>query len=434
MKKLYLEHPKSHELLKELSFCVFDLETTGGNHDYDKIIEIGLVKIKNLEIVDHTDYLINPEIEIPPFIQKLTAITSLDVEGCPVIEEVIDDIIDFMEDAVLVAHNTSFDVPFFNSVLARLGKKTLNNKTICTNLMTKHLMPNLLNSNLHYMSNIFGIEHKKAHRALGDAMATAKLLLKYLDIFVCKDISRINHLYYPKSSYQLDYVHYENKSEMDTILEKIHSLKSPALIVLKGTQGKVLFAFPCFKRDRGKEIIVENIKRHDWSRITLKLYGSFLEVLVHLGEIFNKIKLDVRQEIINHLEDVCLPAKGERGKARFSDDFVLVHHLVPEQMVILPVGNFNQRNRLVFRYPGHEKKLLHYIKRHQGSRASAGRSDALLKDFVLKYLAKAKSEKKERLFVFKRKAALGDFKRFQRQLGRFLKNNPNPHNYPHYYI
>ena len=125
MAKLSTNHPKAHEIMSNISFCVFDLETTGGHHDYDKIIEIGLVKIKKLEVVDQVDYLLNPEIEIPEFIQKLTTITSLDVEGCPVIEEVIDDIIDFMGDSILVAHNTSFDVPFFNSVLTRLGKKAV---------------------------------------------------------------------------------------------------------------------------------------------------------------------------------------------------------------------------------------------------------------------------------------------------------------------
>ena len=434
MKKLSLEHPKAHSLMKELSFCVFDLETTGGNHDYDKIIEIGLVKIKGLEIVDSTDYLINPEIEIPAFIQKLTAITSLDVEGCPVIEEVIDDILEFMEDSILVAHNTSFDVPFFNSVLKRLGKKMLDNKAICTNLMTKHLMPNLLNSNLHYMSNIFNIEHRKSHRALNDAMATAKLLLKYLEIFISKDISRVNQLYYPRNRYQLDCAHYTDKNEADAILAKIHSLKCPALVTIKGAQGKILFTFPCFKKEKGKAIIKTKIMEEDWTRISLVLYGSLLEVLIHLGEVFSKIKKDVREEIISSLEEICFSGKSPGEKVRFAEDFVVAHHLVPEQMIILPVGNFNHRYRLVFRYPGHEKKLLHYIKKHRDGRANLGFSDPMLKDFVLRYLAQAKARKSGELLVFKRRVALGDFKRFQRTLGRYLKNSPNPHHYPHYYV
>ena len=122
-----------------------------------RLLKLDWLKLKTFEIIDQNDYLINPEIDIPPFIQKLTDITPLDVEGCPTIEEVIDDILEFMGDSILVAHNTSFDVPFLNSVLRRLGKDELDNKSVCTNLMTKYLIPNLLNSNLHYMSKIFDL-------------------------------------------------------------------------------------------------------------------------------------------------------------------------------------------------------------------------------------------------------------------------------------
>ena len=71
----------SEKLLKSLSFCVIDLETTGGNQNYDKIIEIGLVKIDQLNIVDEKNILIDPEIPIPDFIQKLTSIKEKDIEG-----------------------------------------------------------------------------------------------------------------------------------------------------------------------------------------------------------------------------------------------------------------------------------------------------------------------------------------------------------------
>lgn len=101
------------ELVKSLKFCIFDLETTGGNHKTDKIIEIGLVKVENLEITKTKNFLIQPEMKIPDFIQKLTTITQSDVKLAPIIEDVIDEILEFMDDSILVAHNTSFDVPFF---------------------------------------------------------------------------------------------------------------------------------------------------------------------------------------------------------------------------------------------------------------------------------------------------------------------------------
>ena len=148
----------SCQLLNDLSFCVFDLETTGGSHLHDKIIEIGLVKIENLKITTHKSFLIQPEIHIPDFIQKLTSIRESDVNDAPLIEHVIDEILEFMGDSILVAHNTSFDVPFFNSVLRRLNRPELKNKSICTNLMTKYMIPNLLSSNLNYMCKIFDLK------------------------------------------------------------------------------------------------------------------------------------------------------------------------------------------------------------------------------------------------------------------------------------
>ena len=78
----------SKNLIKNLNFCVFDLETTGGNQKTDNIIEIGLVKVTNLKIVDQKTFLIKPIIKIPEFIQKLTSISEEDVVDAPFIEEV----------------------------------------------------------------------------------------------------------------------------------------------------------------------------------------------------------------------------------------------------------------------------------------------------------------------------------------------------------
>jgi DNA polymerase-3 subunit alpha (Gram-positive type) len=154
----------SHELLKSLNFCVIDLETTGGNPETDRIIEIGMVKIENLKLTEEQNFLVNPEKEIPEFIQKLTGIKSADVAHSPKIEEIIDEIVQFVGDSILVAHNTSFDIPFLNGTLKKLGRPTLENKVICTNIMTKYLIPDIMSSNLTYMSQIFNIEHLLVHQ------------------------------------------------------------------------------------------------------------------------------------------------------------------------------------------------------------------------------------------------------------------------------
>ena len=262
--RIFEEHDKtsleeqSTKLLKDIDFCVFDLETTGGNHSRDKIIEIGLIKVQNLKIIEKKHFLINPEIKIPDFIQKLTSISQKDVSSCPKINEVIDDILNFMGNSVVVAHNTSFDVPFFNSVLSRLNLPERKNRSICTNLMTKNLIPNLLNSNLNYMSRIFAIKHAKAHRALDDALATAELLIHFLNIFIKKGITKINHLYYPRNKFELDKIHIKKQTPENNIRKDLSEIKMPFLISFKGKNGVILFSIPCNNSPKELELILKS--------------------------------------------------------------------------------------------------------------------------------------------------------------------------------
>lgn len=434
------QHPGAFEIINDLSFCVFDLETTGGNHDYDKIIEIGLVKIEKMKIIDKADYLINPGIKIPDFIQKLTAISPLDVEDCPAIEDVINEIVQFMGDSILVAHNTSFDVPFFNSVLKRLGKEEMPNKSVCTNLMTKYLMPNLLNSNLPYMSKIFDIKHHRAHRALDDALAAAELLLKYLGVFVSRDIPKVNHLYYPRNRYELDRTHYDRKDGVEAPLEKMDSLKDPALVILKGKGGDILYSLPHTEGGRARKMWQKKMNSCDWCTISFKLYGHLLEVLIQFQDVFRKFKPPVQREIIEHLWKIYLPGQKmpalDVARPTWAEDFVIVQHLVPEQMVILPVLSLQRRNQLIFRYPGHEKKFFQYIRskgRHLAkNKPNYPKEGVLLSLFTEHYLVNAKKEKS--LFVFKKGLATSKPQRLIYLLDRFAAKKSKSCNYPHHYL
>ena len=262
----------SVKLLSGLSFCVFDLETTGSNQKNDKIIEIGLVKIENLKIVETKDFLINPEMKIPEFIQNLTGISQESVKKAPLIEDVIDEIVEFMGDSILVAHNISFDIPFFYSVLKRLKKPALKNKTLCTNLMTKFLIPTLVNSNLNYMCSIFHIPHKKAHKAIDDATASARLLLIYLKIFIEKGIAKINHLYYPRNRFELDRTHYVKGTDPNLIFEDLKKIKTPFTFKIKGEKGTILLTAPCMGSPKEIAFLTEKLKSTHWEIITIKLF------------------------------------------------------------------------------------------------------------------------------------------------------------------
>jgi DNA polymerase-3 subunit alpha (Gram-positive type) len=443
-------HLSPSEQIKNISYCAFDLETTGGNHRNDKIIEIGLVKIENLEIVAEKDFLIQPGIKIPEFIQKLTNISEDDVATAPLIEDVIDEILEFMGDSILVAHNTSFDVPFFNSVLRRLKKPELTNRSICTNLMTKYLIPNLLNTNLNYMSKIFSIKHHKAHRALDDAYAAAELLIRYLHIFIDKDIQKINHLYYPRNRYELDRIHFKSKeTDLDRIEQYLEKINTPFLATIKGENGVIQFALPCENFKDEKDFILKKINQCSWETVTLKLFGSFVESMVHFNGLFSKMESSARVEIINFMWKNHLP-NVKRQKHQDEDtsfmsplskdfgDFIISPHLVPEQLIIFPVKSLNLKNQLIFRYPGHQKKLLQFINskssRISNDKLKEGHYHPLFKDFLHNYLINQKEMNSKNSLIFKKSLPQGNASEFYKSIEDFLAKNANTYRYPKNYI
>lgn len=440
----------SKDLIQNLSFCVFDLETTGGNHQQDKIIEIGLIKIENLKIIDEKNYLINPEIKIPDFIQNLTNISQDDVEDAFLIDDVIDEVIKFMGDSILVAHNTSFDVPFFNSVLTRLNKPIMENSSLCTNLMTKYLIPNLLNSNLNYMSKVFNISHNKAHRALDDAKATSELLITYLNIFINKGIKKINHLYYPRNRFELDRNNYK-KGEITSkeISDKIEKLKTPFLITLKGENGIILFSLPCHCSPNEQEFILSSLDSFDWEIVTLKLFGPFVETLVHFNTLFNKIELGTRNKVMTFLwkehfqEDKQFKEnkKNEQSqmdlKSEEFGDFFISNHLVPEQYIIFPIKSLHPKSQLIFRFPSHKKKLIQYIisKANKISRKNLKKVffNSQLMEFIKAILKDHQGYSKE-LFIFEKSSVTSNPDKLLNKFENFSKVQPKKYNFPKEYI
>lgn len=426
----------SSQLLNELSFCVFDLETTGGNHQNDKIIEIGLVRVENLKIVAQKSFLIKPEMHIPDFIQKLTNIKESDVDNAPLIEDVIDEILEFMGDSILVAHNTSFDVPFFNSVLRRLGREEIKNKSICTNLMTKYMIPNLLSSNLNYMSKIFNLQHQKAHRALDDALASAELLLKYLTIFIHKKIHKVNSLYYPKNKFELDRIHYKKDTPVAEIIAQVESLKTPMLITLKGHEGVVLFSFPSLSTLVETKYIVEKIKETPYEILTIKMIGPFFQGLIEMSTYYSKISEALQLETIQKLCEFHKIQFAEVNMAKpieFNHDFVVMNHLIPEQYVIYPLNSLHHKTELVFRYPTHQNKLVQYIN-SKSSRMIQGKLKKdhlanLMHNFLAVYLQNTSGY----LLIHKspQKIVNADIKE---SLESFVAGNPNEFNFPQQYL
>lgn len=162
-------------------FVVCDVETTGLNPATDRIIEIALVKIENLKIIDKFSTLINPETFIPPFITDLTGIRNEDVFTAPKFSEVVLQVRDFLKDSIFVAHNASFDHKFVLHSFLRENIYPPDVQVLCTKLLGRRIIPGLNSYGLSSLTKFLGIKNIKAHRALGDALATAHLLIRLIE-------------------------------------------------------------------------------------------------------------------------------------------------------------------------------------------------------------------------------------------------------------
>ncbi|MCR5703215.1 MAG: 3'-5' exoribonuclease [Eubacterium sp.] len=161
--------------------CV-DLETTGVNTKWSKIIEIGAVKVRNGAVVDTFSQLINPGEAVTPFITELTGITDEMLQGKPTIEQVLPEFIEFAMDDVLLGHNLMFDFGFLKQNAANL-KLAFDKKGIDTLKIARKALPNLHSRGLEYLCTHYGILDENHHRALNDAQVTSQLYLIFTEQF-----------------------------------------------------------------------------------------------------------------------------------------------------------------------------------------------------------------------------------------------------------
>ena len=166
--------------LEKAVFSVVDVETTGLSASRNRVIEIAIVKIENLKITDKLSYLINPQTYIPPFITSLTGISNDDVMGAPIFSEIVDEIISYTNNSILTAHNFTFDASFLNSEFMMSGREFVNEHSCCTLKLARKIYPALKSKSLSSVAQSLNLKNSNAHRALGDAEITAKVLLKII--------------------------------------------------------------------------------------------------------------------------------------------------------------------------------------------------------------------------------------------------------------
>jgi len=178
--ELVCEDPEARPL-HETDFVVVDVETTGAKTPPSRIMEVGAYRVREGRIVAEFHSLVNPQIPIPPFIVRLTGISDTMVKEAPLFADIAHAWLDFVDEAVLVAHNAQFDVRFLNHEIARVypGRRMINTH-LCTVKLSRRIFPGLLNYRLHTVAEHFTIPILNRHRASDDALATAEIFIRML--------------------------------------------------------------------------------------------------------------------------------------------------------------------------------------------------------------------------------------------------------------
>lgn len=163
------------------NFVCVDLETTGLNPKTDRIIEVGMVKVREGKIVDQFSSLINPRQQLEERIEQITGITQKELENQPLQKEILPQILEFLEEDVLLGHRVLFDYSFLKRAFTN-EKIPFERKGIDTLKIARKVVADCESKSLPKLCSHYGIEYHP-HRALSDALATVELYRKLSELY-----------------------------------------------------------------------------------------------------------------------------------------------------------------------------------------------------------------------------------------------------------
>jgi DNA polymerase III subunit epsilon len=168
--------------LASLSYVVVDVETTGTSPwSGDRITEIAAIVVRDGVVAERFETLVNPERSIPPMITNLTQINWEMVKDAPRFRDICEQVVSVLQGHVFVAHNADFDWRFVAAEVQRATGQRLSGRRLCTVRLARRVLPQLRSRRLDSVANYYGVEILARHRAAGDAVATAHVLLRLLD-------------------------------------------------------------------------------------------------------------------------------------------------------------------------------------------------------------------------------------------------------------
>ena len=168
--------------LSELRYAVVDVETTGGSFGRGhRLTDIAIYEVRGGVVEDEYRSLVNPGRTIPSHIEKLTGISDGMVSSAPFFDHIAAAVLERLEGRIFVAHNVRFDWGFVSQQLLEAIGEAPDVERLCTVQMARRLIPRLRRRNLDAITRHFGIDVPDRHRAYGDALATARVLIRLLD-------------------------------------------------------------------------------------------------------------------------------------------------------------------------------------------------------------------------------------------------------------
>ena len=169
--------------LREEEWVVVDLETTGGSpFRGHRVTEVAAVRVSGGKVAETYSTLVNPGRSIPSMITSLTGITDEMVRGAPPFGAVAAAVSEAIEGRVFVAHNAAFDWRFLGHEMEMATGLRPRGRQLCTVRLARKLLPELPSRGLDALSVYFGVDIENRHRALDDAVATAHVLLRLIDM------------------------------------------------------------------------------------------------------------------------------------------------------------------------------------------------------------------------------------------------------------
>ncbi|MCD8204922.1 MAG: PolC-type DNA polymerase III [Coprobacillus sp.] len=344
-RQVYVYNPREAQL-RDATYVVLDLETSGLSITRNNIIEFGAVRVEHGTVVAHKDILINPGYQIDDKIVNLTHITNAMLMGKPKLKEVIPEILDFMKDAILVTHNASFDLDFLNAELQRNDYPKLNNIVIDTLTLARYFFPQNRSHRLTDVCKRMDIyfDNSSAHRADYDAERLNEVWQNMLAMFTKgnKDfsVSDLEKLETPEEAFK----HIRPRdicvlAKNKAGLKDLYSLVSDAHIKyfseypriprheLEAHRENLLFGSACCNgevfetaRNKGAEDLKKVMKFYDYIEIQPKDCYSHL---INLHELKQSELDSILQLIVDTASELHIPvvATGD------------VHYDIPEHKV-----------------------------------------------------------------------------------------------------